>query len=253
MLNYKVKGNGKPVVLVHGFLENQKIWEFLPLEQSGYQSILIDLPGHGLSKSEFVLHSMEYMADEIVKVLDKEEISEAFFIGHSMGGYVILALIEKYPEKVKGLSMFFSSTFADSEDKKVQRLRAVDSAQNNLDAFINIGVPNLFNPNLLQDLQDEIEIAKTLAKEASLQGITAAILGMRERPDRTDVLKNTGIPVQMINGTFDSAVNTELLRSTFTGYNHISYKELPIGHMGHLEAPESCKKLILQFLQNKYN
>jgi pimeloyl-ACP methyl ester carboxylesterase len=120
-------------------LENQKIWEFLHLEQSGYQSILIDLPGHGLSESEFVLHSMEYMADEIIKVLDKEEINEAFFIGHSMGGYVILALIEKYPEKVKGLSMFFSSTFADSEDKKVQRLRAVDSAHNNLDAFINIG------------------------------------------------------------------------------------------------------------------
>jgi hypothetical protein len=47
-----------------------------------------------------------------------------------------------------------------------------------------LGVPNLFNPNLLQDLLDEIETAKSWAKEASLQGITAAILGMRERPDR---------------------------------------------------------------------
>lgn len=252
MLNYTLKGVGKPVILVHGFLENQKIWDFLSLDLNGYQCLLLDLPGHGFSESEFVLHSMEYMADEIIKVMEKEEINDAYFIGHSMGGYVTLALMEKFPEKVKGLNLFFSSPFADSEDKKVQRLRAVDSAQNNLEAFINVGVPNLFNPNLLQDLLDEIEIAKSWAREASLNGITAAILGMRERPDRTEILKNTVIPIQIISGTFDSAVNSELLRTTFSGYNHISYKELPIGHMGHLEAPESCKKLILQFLQKNY-
>ena len=252
MLYYEVKGSGKPVVLVHGFMENHKMWDFLPLDESEYQSILVDLPGHGLSDSEFVLHSMEFMADEIMEVLNRTGIAEAYFVAHSMGGYVILALMQRYPDVVNGLTLFFSSPFADTEDKKMQRLRAVESAQNDLDAFINVGVPNLFNANLIQDLKDEIIIAKSWAKEAALQGITAAILGMRERPDRTDILLNTTIPVQVICGSFDSAVNTELVRKTLAGYPHISIKELPIGHMGHLEAPESCENLILQFLRKKY-
>lgn len=252
MLHFEIKGNGKPVVLVHGFMENRKMWDFLSLEDSGYQTIRIDLPGHGLSESEFVLHSMEYMADEIVEVLQKAGIADAYFISHSMGGYVTLALMERYPQMVKGLTLFFSSPFSDTPEKKVQRLRAVEAAQQNIDGFIKVGVPNLFNPNLLQDLEDEINIAKGWAKEATQQGIMAAILGMRERLDRTELVKKADIPIQMICGTFDSAIPTELLKKTFEGFSHISIKELPIGHMGHLEAPESCEKLILQFLQKKY-
>ena len=83
------------------------MWDFLPLDESEYQSILVDLPGHGLSDSEFVLHSMEFMADEIMEVLNKTGIAEAFFVAHSMGGYVILALMQKYPDVVKGLTCFF--------------------------------------------------------------------------------------------------------------------------------------------------
>lgn len=252
MLHYEIIGNGKPVVLIHGFMENRKMWSFLSLEDAGYQAILIDLSGHGRSDSEFVLHSMEFMADEIMEVLGKAGINEAYFIAHSMGGYVSLALMEKYPKIVKGLTLFFSSPFSDTPDKKVQRLRAVEAAQQNLDGFIKVGVPNLFNPNLLQDLEEEINIARTWAKEATQQGITAAILGMRERPDRTELVKKADIPIQMICGTFDSAIPTDLVKKTFEGYSHISIKELPIGHMGHLEAPESCEKLILQFMEGKY-
>jgi len=252
LLSYKIIGSGKPIVLLHGFMENQKMWNFIYENNTEYKWILIDLPGHGNSDNYFILHSMEFMAEKVKQVLDYEKISDAFFISHSMGGYVTLAFLELFKEYFKGICMFFSSPLADTKDKKEQRLRAFEVAQENLDGFIKVGVPNLFNQNLLEDLEDEIKSAKDMAKETSLQGITAALLGMRERKDRTELLKLCKFPILFLCGTFDSAVPSSQIKQLYENVEHITYKELPIGHMGHLEAPESCEKLIMNFIHKYY-
>ncbi|MFO7719364.1 MAG: alpha/beta fold hydrolase, partial [Gillisia sp.] len=95
---YSTKGTGNPLVFLHGFLESTKIWEpFIEKLSAKRQVICIDLPGHGKSGNISDIHTMELMADAVHAVLKHLRIEQVSLVGHSMGGYVSLAFLEKFP------------------------------------------------------------------------------------------------------------------------------------------------------------
>ena len=98
-IHFKTTGTGTPVVLLHGFLETGKIWApFIEIIAEKHQVINIDLLGHGKTGCVGYIHTMETMAEAVHAIFSELKItSEATFIGHSMGGYVSLAFLEKYP------------------------------------------------------------------------------------------------------------------------------------------------------------
>ena len=116
---YQLKGNGPSIVFIHGFLESHSIWDYFAKEMSyNYQVITIDLPGFGNSSVFAETHTMESMAEIVNKILEKEKIQDCIVVGHSMGGYVSLALAEKYPEKIEGIVLFHSHAEEDSKEDK---------------------------------------------------------------------------------------------------------------------------------------
>src|SRR5690606_39743358 len=91
-------GIGNPVVLLHGFLENVRMWDhFIPELSKNNRVICIDLLGHGKTSCLGYIHSMELMAETVKAVLDHLNITKSIFVAHSMGGYVALAFIEMFP------------------------------------------------------------------------------------------------------------------------------------------------------------
>ena len=113
-LFYRVTGTGKPVILVHGFGETGAVWDQqVDHLQTSWQLIVPDLPGSGLS-DEIPDMSMEGLAEAIHAIIHEEEIDACPVIGHSMGGYIALALAENYPNHVSSLGLFHSTAFADS-------------------------------------------------------------------------------------------------------------------------------------------
>ncbi len=250
MLHYEIKGEGNPVVFLHGYLENLKMWKDFAEELShDYKIILIDLPGHGRSKSFGKVHTMELMAQKVNEVLEQLQIDKVVMIGHSMGGYVTLAFVELFPEKVKTFVLQNSSSLPDSEEKKEQRVKAIEAAHKNLDTLIKMSVPSLFAEKNLDNLKEEIEFAKKLARETSLEGVEAALRGMRERSDRTVVLENYKGNIGVIIGKYDKAVNPQELREILPEKENIIVKELDTGHMSHLEAPNETLAFIKDFLK----
>lgn len=248
MLHYEVKGEGHPVVLVHGYLENLKMWESFGNELSKfYQIIMIDLPGHGKSKVYGEIHTMEFMAEKINEVLNELIVEKAVLVGHSMGGYVNLAFAELFPEKLKGFILLNSTTLADSEEKKEQRLKAAETAQRNFDALVKMSIPTLFAENNRENLKDEMEFAKALARETPIAGVTAALYGMRLRPDRSHVFQME-IPIGIVIGKYDQAVNPEDLKKAIPDKSNIVVTELETAHMAHLEAPNLTYDFVYDFL-----
>ena len=126
MLNFEISGNGKEnLVLLHGFMENLSIWSEMEKSISEHFTLIkIDLPGHGKSEVLKEIHTMEFMAEEVKKVTDHLEIDHFHLLGHSMGGYTSLAFAEKFPKKLKSLTLFFSTYFADDAEKKEQRQKS---------------------------------------------------------------------------------------------------------------------------------
>jgi pimeloyl-ACP methyl ester carboxylesterase len=247
---YTKTGNGKPVMLIHGFGEDSSVWRNqIDYLANQFQLIIPDLPGSG--KSELIDDmSMEGMAEVIHAIIHEENIDNCPVIGHSMGGYITLAFVEKYWNHVSGFSLFHSSAFADNEEKKATRQKGIDFAQQHgAFEFLKTATPKLFSP-LTTDENPGL-IAEQIASlhNFSTESLVSYYQGMMQRPDRTAVLKNATVPVLFIMGKFDAAVPMEdTLKQCYLpekSYIHILQKS---GHMGMLEEVENSNRNLEEFL-----
>jgi pimeloyl-ACP methyl ester carboxylesterase len=249
-INYTEQGKGTAVVLLHGFLENQSMWNaFVPDLAIKNRIITIDLLGHGQTECLGYVHSMEDQADMVHAVLHDLKIRKAVFIGHSMGGYIALAFAELYPENVKGIVLLNSTSRADSDERKVNRDRAIAAVKQNYTAFVRMSIANLFSEDNREKLVDEIESVKLEALKTPLQGIVAALEGMKIRKDREVILHFAPFPIQLILGKKDGVLiyedNLEQIEGT-----KVKLTTFPDGHMSHIENKAALKKVLVTFLKS---
>jgi len=244
-ISYSDSGKGNAVVLLHGFLENQTMWQDLVPELSKkYRIITIDLLGHGETGCLGYVHSMEENAAAVRAVLSELRIRKAIFIGHSMGGYVALAFAEMFPAIVKGLVLMNSTSKADSEERKTNRDRAIKAVKKDYVGFVRLSIANLFNPDNRERLVGEIEKVKTEALKTPLQGIVASLEGMKIRKDRETILHSATYPILLILGKKDPVLNYEdnLKQIEDTAVKLVAF---PDGHMSHIENRDQLKKELL--------
>src|SRR5262245_56042305 len=144
---YRVIGNGNPVMLVHGFGEDATVWrEQIEYLENNFRLVIPDLPGTG--QSELIDDmSMEGMAEIVHEIIHQENIEACTVIGHSMGGYITLALADEYPNHVSAFGLFHSTAYPDSEEKKVIRRKGIEFIeQHGAYEFLKTSTPNLFSP-----------------------------------------------------------------------------------------------------------
>jgi pimeloyl-ACP methyl ester carboxylesterase len=251
-LNYTIKGNGSPIVMLHGFMESKIIWKRLSERlQSSNRIIVIDLPGHGNSpelKSDF---SIDHMARSVYSLLRSLGISQAIFIGHSMGGYVGLALNDLYPESVDKLILLHSKAEGDTKETKLKRDVGIEMLQRHPSLFIQESIKNLFWPSSIERLSIEIKSLISDALSTDYKGYIQALIAMKERPDRLSQLAEKE-NIFYIAGKHDPVIPFSVSLSEMT---HLNIKRTAIlensGHMGFLEEKEKCEQLIVDFINTK--
>ena len=246
-LNYRVFGNGYPVVFLHGFLESTTMWNYLDLEKAPFQSILIDLPGHGNSglNDSNESPSIRYMALEVAKLLKELNFEEYHIVGHSMGGYVALELKELDP-KCRKVVLLNSNFWEDPFEKKKDRVRIADIVLKAKDLFINEAIPGLFYRHNRKD-SAVIELINE-AKKMEAVSIAYASLAMRNRKDKSTLVKEKATDFLILHGKHDPIISTEKWQSEL--------KEIPVsfeivedaGHMSHIENPTKILNSIIDFL-----
>lgn len=293
---YRIIGNGKPVVLIHGFGEDGEIWknqiEFL---KNKFQLIIPDLPGSGQSEMIDDM-SIEGMAEVIKTILDTEaplhpqqvsggtldsdtsnkqhnfkipesqnpplEGREAFpsggggasIIGHSMGGYILLAFLEKYSGHVAAFGLFHSSAYADSEEKKATRRKGIEFIkQHGAFEFLKTATPNLFSPNSKEQIPNSIEEIINWGHNFSPAALVSYYEAMMQRPDRTELLQKAAVPVLFIMGKYDNAIPLEDgLQQCHLPEKSYIYVLRNSGHMGMLEEKNKCNEILEKFLLEIY-
>ncbi len=248
-VSYSDTGKGTAVVLLHGFLENSTMWEaFIPEFSKKYRVIAIDLLGHGKTEPLGYVQTMEDNADMVHAVLHELRIRKAVFAGHSMGGYVALAFAELYPEMVRGIALVNSTAKADSEERKVNRDRAIKAVKENYTCFVRMSVANLFSEDNRERLANEIEQVKVEALQTPLQGIVASLEGMKIRKDREVLLHFGNFPVLLTLGMKDPVLNYQenISQAENTKVETVTF---PDGHMGPIENHEELKTVLFNFFR----
>lgn len=246
---YTDQGNGSTVVLLHGFLENSKMWTpFLPELTKKNRVICIDLLGHGQTSCLGYIHTMELMAEAVKAVLNHLKIKKSIFIGHSMGGYVALAFAEENPNAVTGLCLMNSTAKADSKEKKENRDRAIIAVKQNHKTFIKIAISNLFRPKNRTIFANEIKQIVKEALQTPLQGIIATLEGMKIRSNREAVLKSKLFKVMIIISEKDPVLdyNTLILQAKKASVKVVGF---PDGHMSHIENKDDFLHTIKHFIE----
>ena len=240
-------------MFVHGFGEDGNVWNIqVDFLKDKFKLIVPDLPGSG--KSEMISDmSMEGIAEVLHSIIHEEDIDMCTVIGHSMGGYVLLALVEKYWNHVNAFGLFHSSAFPDSEEKKETRKKGIEFIKlHGGFEFLKTSTPNLFSPNSKSQTPNVInEFISTLANFSG-DALVSYYHAMMKRPDRTAVLKNAEKPVLFIAGEHDNAVPlNDVLKQCHLpekSYIHVLKKS---GHMGMMEEPEEANRIVEEFLLNE--
>jgi pimeloyl-ACP methyl ester carboxylesterase len=246
---YRSSGEGPCVVLLHGFGEDGAIWHNQWHHLDGYRLLIPDLPGSGLSNAVPDM-SMEGLATVIYNLLQQENVDRCTLIGHSMGGYIALAFLEMYPEKVAALGLFHSSALADSDAKKETREKGIAFIEKNgALLFLQTTIPNLYAPETKEKRNGLVQTHIEGVKEASGAALVAYYRAMMARPDRTKLLQQNKIPFLFVLGKHDTAVPLAdgLAQAHMPQIAQVGLLELS-GHMGMVEQPDQSNKLLQDFL-----
>ena len=248
-ISFTDDGKGTAVVLLHGFLENKTMWDkYVSALSKNHRIITIDLLGHGETECLGYVHTMEDQADMIFAVLISLRIRKIVFVGHSMGGYVALAFAELYPDYVKGLFLLNSSSRADSDERKINRDRAIKAVKQNHTNFVRISITNLFSEDNREVLAKEIQKVKLQALKTPLQGIVASLEGMKIRKDREVLLHFAPFPIQLVLGEKDGVLIYPETIDQIEG-TKVELTTFPDGHMSHIENEKELKIVLLEFLK----
>lgn len=247
---YSVTGIGKPIVLLHGFLESSTMWSNLIEDLSDKNQIItIDLLGHGQSDCLGYIHTMTDYAEAVSALLNHLKISTFKVIGHSLGGYIALALAELNPNGIQGLCLMNSTPEADAKDRILIRNRAIKTAQKHYESLVSMSISNLFFEANRKTFSNEIETLKIEALKTPVQGYIAAQEGMKNRPNQTEFFKNALFNKHIIAGEKDPVLDFETLKTIALDCN-ATFTTLKGGHMSQIEDLTDLKSALLQFIKN---
>lgn len=239
-----------PVVLLHGYLESSLVWEsFVSRLYKDLRVVTLDLPGHGISVIDGDTHSMDWLADVVVSGVKSLGIEKFTVVGHSMGGYVALAICERYPEVLNGIVLLSSAPNSDDELRRTNRLREIDLIKaGKKDALAQIAPAAGFAVENRGRMRNEIEELQQQVFITEDSGAIALLNGMMERKDQNQMLKSSDVAQLFIFGKKDEYIPIESAESIIA--EHPQAKVIWLensGHMGFLEEPEIAAQAILDF------
>ena len=252
-LSYSVHGHGHPLLLLHGFGEDSRIWDLqVDFLKEHAMVITPDLPGSGqspLPQAAGGFLTLEDHAESIRELLDKEEIQNCILIGHSMGGYIALAFAEKYEDRLRAFGLFHSTAAADSDSKKLLRQKGIEFVrEHGAGNFLAQVIPNLYADRTRQEDPGMIEQHIADAQAFSDDAVTGYYQAMMQRPDRKSVLQNFAKPVLFIMGEEDKTVDLQetLPQSYLARESHVHIWPR-VAHMGMREKPIGSSQVLLDF------
>ena len=262
-LGFSDTGSGLPVVFLHPTPLDREYWRPLTKELAGIRAIFPDLRGHGASELGSTLPvggfkrvpdapvlTMAQLASDVLALLDHLHVRAAIFAGCSVGGYVLLELWRRAPERMCGLIFVCSKPQPDAEANLAKRAETIALARSNGVAAIFDGMAqNLTGESARRDrpeLVTEVRARMTLSTEA----LVAVQAGLAMRPDSVPTVSTIRAPVLAIAGEEDSTISSTEMEAFRLAPGGCEFHSLPgAGHFAAYERPRKVAALMVPWLR----
>lgn len=246
---YEVAGNGPDVVLLHPFPLNHHFWDSVtPQLSTRYRVIVPDVRAHGDSELGEGPATMQKLADDLSKLCRQESISKAFFVGVSIGGYLLFEFWRRYRDQVAALVLANTRPGAETSQGKANRLQLADRVlHEGRDSFIAEMLSKLLSQTTRTNRPDIVDAARKMMQSMSADDIAGVQRGMAERPDSVATLATINVPTLLIAGGEDSIPLSEfeLMRQQISGSRLQVVSQA--GHYAALEKPAEFGGLLRTF------
>ncbi len=254
IINFTVAGEGKPVVLIHGWATCAKVWNGLGSALSKkFKVIAPDLRGHGKSSEISTPYNFKTFADDIRAVIDILNIKPVTLVGWSMGGSIALRLIESYPDYADSLVLIGATpSLIKSSDSSfglppVVVRRLASQVEKNFEAGITKFHNMVFTPEELSRLGKNPLCDYTPRKKPSVDSLKCLM-----EEDAGGILGAVNIPTLIIHGSSDTIC---LPKGAKHIKNSIKDSELLMlsetGHAPFLTRPQEAVSAIQDFILDK--
>jgi len=251
-LFYEVAGSGPPVVLLHPFPLNHNFWSPAASHLSTrYRLLMPDLRAHGSSELGDGPATMPKLAADLAALCREERVTKAFFVGVSIGGYLLFEFWRRSREHVAALVLANTRAGAETSESRAARLAIADKVlREGTAGFIEEMLPRLISPATNDTRPDILDAARRMMQAMSPEDVAGVQQGMAERPDSIPTLKTIDVPALIIAGEDDSVprAEAELMREQVRGSQlHVIARA---GHYAALEQPDEFGRLLRSFFDS---
>lgn len=247
---YTDTGMGRPVVLIHGYPFNRTLWnEQVAALSASYRVIAPDLRGFGESDASDGAATMNRLAQDVSLLLDHLGITRATISGLSMGGYVALAFYKQFPSRVRALVLADTRAQADTEEAKQTRAQHAEKAlTEGMAGIADIMLPKMLTPETVSKRPEIVKRVRDMMLKTKPEGAAAALRGMAEREDQTDLLPKISVPTLILAGAEDAitpVADSEKMHHAIAGSRLVVLENA--GHVSNLERTEQFNQALLDF------
>lgn len=250
---YDVEGSGPPVLLLHGYPFNRSMWreQVLALRES-FRVITPDLRGLGESEAAGDEPApMIEMARDVDALLDHLQVDRVVLGGLSMGGYVALAFVRRFPLRVRALVLADTRAQADTDEARASREeQARKILEQGMSAIAEDFLKKVLAPETLTGRPEERERVREMILSTKPEGAAAALRGMAARSDQTSFLPNILAPTLVLVGSEDKLAtpeDAELMRREIRGSRLETIEGA--GHLSNIERPAQFNSALSEFLR----
>ncbi|WED42950.1 alpha/beta fold hydrolase [Legionella cardiaca] len=243
---YTDVGHGKPLLLVHAFPTDKRLWAPQQEElKKHFRVITLDLWGFGESSSvDGNAVTMDDYADEIKLLLEHLQLQKVIIAGESMGGYIALAFLEKYSQQVDGLVLSNTQAIADNPETKVLREKtAMEVLAQGPDNFIQNFMTKALSFEAAEQNKAFLHHILTMQKSTA---IASALRGMAQRNDHSQLLVKTTCPILVITSDQDRAIAPKQSEDMHAlAQNSQLVVLVKAGHLSNLEQPQQWNQAVI--------
>ncbi len=251
-LSYNDVGEGTiPIIFLHGYPFDKTMWDGqLDALKASYHVIACDIRGFGKSTDEQSPLSMELFADDLIQFMNQLSISKAIICGLSMGGFIALNALQRFPERFKALILCDTQCIADTPEVKEKRYKIIAEIATEGVAGFNEGfVKSVFHQDSLTNKKALVDQLSRVVFSNSEHIITEGLKALAERSETCSRLQEISVPTLIICGSADQV--TPLAQSE-SMHASIEGSELRVidqaGHVSNLEQADTFNKHLLDFL-----
>ncbi|HMJ58189.1 MAG TPA: alpha/beta fold hydrolase [Gemmatimonadales bacterium] len=249
-LAVEVRGEGAPVVFIHGFPFDRTMWRHQLAGFSRWKRIALDLRGAGASSAPAEGYSVARYADDVVQVLDALGIDRAVVCGLSLGGYILFDLLRRHAGRIRAAVLCNTKATADSpEARRGRDEMAALAEREGVGAVAERLLPQLLAPATVAAQPDVVTHLRDMIGRTPLPGLVGALRALRDRPDSTPMLDSIRVPVLAVAGAEDKIAPVDVMRAMAAAIPGAQFAVIPAaGHLAPLEQPLATSRVVADFL-----